>query len=179
MSGRTIFVQITLGTAREQPARGPRVWCDWGISLVSSSSLYETQLERALAQVCHTRICIEYGRTSVPFSTGQIYHYYHIIFPNAIIIIIIIIIVIIDTTIVIATVYRNLLTFSSPAFRGWWGGWWVGWVAGGGGWAVGVGGAWHSPKPVSFHQPCLIKSVSLCSWKHWFLSKQMNCASKQ
>ena len=33
VSGRTIFVQISPGTAREQPARGPGVWCDWGITL--------------------------------------------------------------------------------------------------------------------------------------------------
>ena len=32
-------------------------WCKSGrVSLVSSSCLYKTQLERALAQVCHTRI---------------------------------------------------------------------------------------------------------------------------
>ena len=30
--GRTIFVQNSLWTAREQPVRGPGVWCDWGIS---------------------------------------------------------------------------------------------------------------------------------------------------
>ena len=87
-------------------------------------------------------ICVNCFSSYLSNAAGLIYHYYHIIFPNAIIIIIIIII---DTTIVIATVYRNLLTFSSPAFRGWWGGWWVGWVAGGGGWAVGVGvggGGW-------------------------------------
>ena len=106
-------------------------------------------------------ICVNCFSSYLSNAAGLIYHYYHIIFPNAIIIIIIIIII--DTTIVIATVYRNLLTFSSPAFRGW--------VVGGvgGGWRVagverwGSGGAWHSPKPVSFHQPCLIKSVSLCS----------------
>ena len=31
VSGRTIFVQNNLWTAREQPVRGPGVWCDWGI----------------------------------------------------------------------------------------------------------------------------------------------------
>ena len=29
VSGRMIFVQNSLGTAREQPVRGPGVWCDW------------------------------------------------------------------------------------------------------------------------------------------------------
>ena len=32
VSGRTIFVQNSLWTAREQPVRGPGVWCHWGIS---------------------------------------------------------------------------------------------------------------------------------------------------
>ena len=32
VSGRTIFVQNSPGTARQQPVRGPGVWCDWGIS---------------------------------------------------------------------------------------------------------------------------------------------------
>ena len=32
VSGRTIFVRNSLWTAREQPLRGPGVWCDWGIS---------------------------------------------------------------------------------------------------------------------------------------------------
>ena len=35
----------------------PTTWCKSGrVSLVSSSCLYKTQPERALAQVCHTRI---------------------------------------------------------------------------------------------------------------------------
>ena len=35
----------------------PITWCKFGrLSLVSSSCLYKTQPERALAQVCHTRI---------------------------------------------------------------------------------------------------------------------------
>ena len=35
----------------------PKTWCKSGrVSLVSSSCLYKTQPERALAQVCHTRI---------------------------------------------------------------------------------------------------------------------------
>ena len=35
----------------------PTTWCKSGrVSLVSSSRLYKTQPERALAQVCHTRI---------------------------------------------------------------------------------------------------------------------------
>ena len=76
-------------------------------------------------------ICVNCFSSYLSNAAGLIYHYYHIIFPNAIIIII-------DTTIVIATVYRNLLTFSSPAFRGWWGGWRV--LSGGG---RGGGGGGH------------------------------------
>ena len=34
---RTIFVQNSPGTAREQPVRGPEVWCDWGISGLHNS----------------------------------------------------------------------------------------------------------------------------------------------
>ena len=32
VSGRTIFNQNSLWTAREQPVRGPGVWCDWGLT---------------------------------------------------------------------------------------------------------------------------------------------------
>ena len=39
VSGRTIFVQISLGTAREQPERGPGVWCDWGITYEIATDL--------------------------------------------------------------------------------------------------------------------------------------------
>ena len=38
VSGRTVFVlksPKSSGTAREQPARGPGVWCDWGITVVT------------------------------------------------------------------------------------------------------------------------------------------------
>ena len=31
VTGRTIFVQNSPGTGREQPVRGPGVWCDWGM----------------------------------------------------------------------------------------------------------------------------------------------------
>ena len=50
----------------------PTTWCKSGwVSLVSSSCLYKTQPERALAQVCHTKDrCIESGRISVPFITS-------------------------------------------------------------------------------------------------------------
>ena len=34
VSGRTIFVQNSPGTTREQPVRGPGVWCDWGINWI-------------------------------------------------------------------------------------------------------------------------------------------------
>ena len=40
VSGRTILVQNRPGTGREQPIRGPGVWCDWGISKVFYSMFW-------------------------------------------------------------------------------------------------------------------------------------------
>ena len=50
VSGRTIFVQNSPWTAREQPVRGPGVWCDWGIMHKKKNNKHLHKKPRALLQ---------------------------------------------------------------------------------------------------------------------------------